>query len=232
MLTGVSAAINIPTIPIQALRRYFVATKALLFIGIRNKYCSVCAISARNNVTAPSHQCFHNWSGRSCSMEADIILEGFQQSKNMHVLRYLWLIGDGDSSVYHSVVTGVPSYGHDITKVECANHAAKCYQNRLEALCNDKPPYRCTHGLSKDMMKQITHGARAARCAIKMHSGTADVAALCHDLRNGPCYYFGFHDKCNSAFCKQMSKGSTGKSYVVCCSKLSLLLTNHRTITS
>ena len=34
------------------------ATKALVFIGIRNKYCSVCAISARNNVTAQPHQCF------------------------------------------------------------------------------------------------------------------------------------------------------------------------------
>ena len=31
------------------------AAKALLFIGIRSKYCSVCAISGRNNVTAPSH---------------------------------------------------------------------------------------------------------------------------------------------------------------------------------
>ena len=60
----------------------------------------------------------------------------------MHGLRYLCLIGDGDSSVYHSVVTRVPTYGRDITKVECANHAVKCFQNRLEAFCNDKPQYR------------------------------------------------------------------------------------------
>ena len=92
-------------------------------------------------------QCYCNWSASSCSMEADIILEGFWQIENMHGLRYLWLLGDGDSSVYHSVVTGVPPYGHDITKVECANHAVKCYQNRLEALCNDKPLYRGKHGL-------------------------------------------------------------------------------------
>ena len=78
-------------------------------------------------------------------------------------------------------------------------------------------------------MKRITHGAR---CTIKMPSSTADVAALRHDLRNGPRHYFGLHDKCNSAFCKQISKESTGKNYVVRCSKLSLLLTNHRTITS
>ena len=41
------------------------ATKALLFIGVRNKYCSVCAISTRNNVTVPPHQCYRNWSGSS-----------------------------------------------------------------------------------------------------------------------------------------------------------------------
>ena len=119
------------------------ATKALLFIGVQNKYCSVCAISSRNNVLpVPLHKCYRNWSSSSCiSMEADIILEGFRQSENMHGLRYLWLIGDGNSSVYHGVVTGVPSYGRDITKVECANHAVKCYRNRLEALCIDKPQY-------------------------------------------------------------------------------------------
>ena len=173
------------------------ANKALLSIGVRNKYCSVCAISTRNNVAVPPHQCYRNWSGSSCSMEADIILEGFRQSEIMHGLRYLWLIGDGDSSVYHSVVTGVPSYGRDITKVECANHAVKCYRNRLEAL----------YGLSQTTMKRITQGAK---CAIKMHSTSSDIVALRHDLRNGPRHYFGLHDQCNSAFCKQKSKESTG----------------------
>ena len=152
------------------------ATKALLFIGVRNKYCLVCVISSRKNVVPVlQHKCYRNWSSSSCSMEADIILEEFCQSENMHGLRYLWLIGDGDSSVYHSVVTGVPSYGRDITKVECANHAVKCYRNRLEALCIDKPQYRGKHGLSQAMMKCITHGAR---CAIKMHSNTSNVTAL------------------------------------------------------
>ena len=68
------------------------ATKALFFIGVRNKNCLVCVINSRNDVTAPPHQCYHNWSASSCSIEADIILEGFRQSENMHGLRYLWLI--------------------------------------------------------------------------------------------------------------------------------------------
>ena len=183
------------------------ATKALLFIGVRNKYCSICAINTTRNTPIPTHQRYRNWSGSSCSMEPDIILEGFRLSEEMHGLRYLWLIGDGDSSVYHSVVTGVPSYGKDITKVECANHAVKCYRNRLEALCNNKPHYCGKYGLSPAIMKRITHGAW---CAIKMHSSTGDVAALRHDLRNGPRHYFGCHDDCNSAFCKQKSNPSSG----------------------
>ena len=107
-----------------------------------------------------------------------------------------------DRLVYHSVVTGVSSYGCDITKVECANHAVKCYRNRSETLCNDKPDYRGKHGLSSAMMKHITHGAW---CAIKMHSATGNVAVLCHDLRNGPQHYFGLHDYCNSVFCQHKS---------------------------
>ena len=34
------------------------ATKKLLFIGVRNKYCSICAISQRKNSPPPPHQCY------------------------------------------------------------------------------------------------------------------------------------------------------------------------------
>ena len=101
----------------QLLRHY-----SLLVLG-RNTTLRICAINTRNKKPIPTHHWYHNWSGSSCSMEADIILKGFRLSEEMHGLRYLWLIGDGDSSVYHGVVTGVPSYGRKITKVECANHA-------------------------------------------------------------------------------------------------------------
>ena len=184
------------------------ATKKLLFIGVRNKYCSVCAVSEHHNLPTPSHQCFKNWSGSSCAMEADIILEGFRMSEGIHGLRYLWFIGDGDSSVYNSLITGVPTYGYAITKVECVNHAVKCYRNRLEALCKDKPQYRGQDGLTISMMKRITHGAR---CAIRMHSTTGDVSALRHDLRNGPRHCFGDHRNCNSAFCKHVNENPESK---------------------
>ena len=126
----------------------------------------------------------------------------------MHGLRYLWLVGDGNSSFYYSVVTGVLSYGCNITKVECVNHAVKCYQNWLETLCSDKPLYCGKYRLSQVTMKRITHGAK---CAIKMYSTTSNVTALYHDLRNGPRHYFGLHDQCNLAFYKQKFKESTDK---------------------
>jgi len=88
------------------------------------------------------------------------------------------MIGVEDSSVYNSVVTHCNTYGRDVKKVKCANHAVKCYCNRMEKLCNDKPQYQGKFGLSSTMMKRLTYGAR---CAIKVHSRTGDVNALQHD---------------------------------------------------
>ena len=143
-------------------------------------------------------------------METDIIVQSFQLAEQMHGIRYLWFIGDGDSSVYHAVVSNV-SYGHYVQKVKCANHVVKCYRNHLEALCKEHPQCRGRHGLSEAKMKRIIYGAR---CAIKMHSITGDVAALCHDLRNGVRHYFGDHTKCNSVYCKSAYR-DTSNHYII-----------------
>ena len=41
-------------------------------------------------------------------------------------------IGDGDSSVYPTLIQYVPVWGRFITRIECANHACKCYWGSLE----------------------------------------------------------------------------------------------------
>ena len=61
------------------------ATGQLLYVGVRNKYRSVCSIAERCEV--PNHRCFKNWSGSSTSMEADIIVQGLNMSESMHGLR-------------------------------------------------------------------------------------------------------------------------------------------------
>ena len=75
-------------------------TNKLLFLGVRNKYCSACSIAKAKTTDVPERHCFKNWDGSSSAMEQDIIVEGFSKSEQMHGLRYIGLIGDGDSSVY------------------------------------------------------------------------------------------------------------------------------------
>ena len=59
-------------------------TRKVLFMGVRNKFCSVCAYHQRANSSAPDHQCYKNWMGSLSAMEASIILEGFSKSMEKH----------------------------------------------------------------------------------------------------------------------------------------------------
>ena len=179
-------------------------TKRLLFLGVRNKYCSVCAVAEHRGKQAPHHICYRNWSGSSCAMESDIVAQGFQLSEATHGIRYLKLVGDGDSSVMATIHQSVP-YGTYVEKIECANHAVKCYRSRLEELARDNPQYRGKGGLTKRAIQRLTVGARIA---IRMHSKTRNVQQLRHDLRNGPAHVFGDHTSCNPQFCKHVEQES------------------------
>ena len=174
------------------------ATKKLLFLGIRNKYCSVCAIAEHKAESSPKHICYRNWSGSSCAMESDIVVEGFRLSERTHGVRYMKLVGDGDSSVTSTIREAVP-YGVYVEKIECANHAVKCYRSRLEQLVKDNPQYRGKGGLTKRAIQRLTVGARVA---IRLHSKDRNVTQLRHDLRNGPAHVFGDHTACSKSFCK------------------------------
>lgn len=81
-------------------------TGKLLYLGVRNKYCSVC-----KKDPTKEHTCFKNWTGTSSSMESDIILEGFLAAEKQHGVRYINFVGDGDSSVYPTLVSNVPGWG-------------------------------------------------------------------------------------------------------------------------
>lgn len=81
-------------------------TQKILFMGTRNKYCAVCHQSANND--PPAHACYKNWDGSSSAMETDIIVEGFKKRVQQHGVKYTKFIGDGDSSVYPTLVSSVP----------------------------------------------------------------------------------------------------------------------------
>ena len=81
-------------------------------------------------------------------MEIDIILESFLEAKKVHGVCYAKFIGDGDSSVHPSLIHNVPGWGFAINKIECANHACKCYWGALEQLVKNNPSYKGTRGLT------------------------------------------------------------------------------------
>ena len=91
---------------------------------------------------------------------------GFQQAEAAHGLRYTQFVGDGDSSVYPTLIGGVAGWGCAIKKQACANHACKCYRAGLEALAQQNPAYKGKGGgLTQRMRKWL----------IKMRSKAVDV---------------------------------------------------------
>ena len=141
-------------------------TGKILFLGVWNKFCSICSRANNLNQHPAKYTCFNNWNSSSSAIETDIILEGFLQCETQHGLRYISFIGDGDSSIYHTLISSVP-WGYAITKVECANHCIKCYRTSLEKLVQNNPSYKGKGKLTESMRKQLT---KAARSAIIMRS--------------------------------------------------------------
>ena len=180
----------------------------LLHIGVRNKYC----VSCSKNIPQDKHICYKNWSESSSQMETDIILEGFLQAEKKHGVRYLRFVGDGDSSVYPTLLEQVP-WGRSIKKLECANHACKCYRGALEKLVQENPSYKGKGGLTQKMRRRLVS---AARSAIRMRSTESDrskaITKLRKDLLNGPRHCFGHHDHCSPDFCTTARE----KSNVLC----------------
>ena len=167
-------------------------------------------------------------------METDIIVEGFKKCIEQHSVKYTKFTGDGNSSVYSTLISSVP-WGYAIEKLECANHAVKCYRTALETLVQDKPSYRgkvecANHAvkcyrtaletlvqdkpsyrgkgkLTESMRKRLT---KAAQCAIVMKSKESNklaaIATLQQDLLNGQLHCFGCHTNCSTDFCKTAQK--------------------------
>lgn len=97
-------------------------------------------------------------------------------------LSYTGLIGDGDSSVHKSIVDSVPTYCRHVKKLECVNHAVRCYQMSFHDLVEAHSEWKRRNGLSQMKIKKIAAGARVA---IRMHSVAGNVDALQQDLRIG-----------------------------------------------
>ncbi|XP_011883754.1 PREDICTED: uncharacterized protein LOC105570908, partial [Vollenhovia emeryi] len=116
-------------------------TQKVLFVGIRNKFCTVCNIAERRGTKAKSHRCYKNFdrNASSTKMESDAIVEGFKNSIEMHGLIFRTVIADGDSNVYQSIIDNRPYRQQMVTvkKIECTNHLLRnlCKKTRRTDVC-------------------------------------------------------------------------------------------------
>lgn len=90
-------------------------TGKIIYLAVKNKYCLVCARAENKNVAPTEHKCFENFDGSSCSMEGEIITEGFKQSISMYGIIYKRMITDGDASTYVKVLKANPYKEQNIT---------------------------------------------------------------------------------------------------------------------
>lgn len=101
-------------------------TRKILYIGCRNKRCSICNRQSDKNNKDPTnlnHKCYKNYSGASGGMEPAIIIEGFEKLLDSD----LWLTTittDGDSTTVAKVKNAI-KYGPSIEHQLCCNHAIK-----------------------------------------------------------------------------------------------------------
>ena len=88
-------------------------TKKLLHVGVKNKYCSVCAMAESVGKEPADYECRKNWDGPLSSMETSITVQAFQEAESKYGLHYTKFVGDGDSSVFHSFVTEVAEWSRN-----------------------------------------------------------------------------------------------------------------------
>lgn len=124
-------------------------TRKIVFIGCRNKRCSVCnrqqSVHKGDCNEQTDHKCYKNYSGASGGMEPDIIIEGFQNLMNSN----LWLTTittDGDSTTVAKVKNAI-EYGPSIEHQLCCNHIIKNCGKKLREVITFIPfvNFGCTH---------------------------------------------------------------------------------------
>ncbi|GBN88648.1 hypothetical protein AVEN_93006-1 [Araneus ventricosus] len=181
-------------------------SKKVLLVGVRNKYCVVCARAESKGLKPDEHKCFRNWMGSSSAMEADIIVDGFTKSVEMHGVKYARFIGDGDSNVYKKILDSMPYDNLTVEKIGCKNHLLRNMCNKLKDIArNGKIGHVTLRKLTGSCVLRIR---TAVTMAIKYRkeepSKTENdkIMSLRQDIMNVPFHVFGSHENCEPYFCR------------------------------
>ena len=89
----------VPMIHFPELELLLVTARRKFFIGIRNKFCTVCHMAEREGLEAKNHKCFKNFDRNVSSARMESDAEGFTRSIAMHGVIFRTLIADGDSNM-------------------------------------------------------------------------------------------------------------------------------------
>ncbi|KAJ8912412.1 hypothetical protein NQ315_013479 [Exocentrus adspersus] len=181
-------------------------TRKILFLEIRNRYCSICAQAENKSQPPNEHVCYKNWTGTSTSMECDIIVEGFKRSLDMHGVIYKRLVGDGDSSVYKKLIENKPYGNVLVEKIECRNHLLRNFCKRIMDVCKRKRSNSKNVAVSPMLKKLVERNILRLRTAIKfavLYRIKEDkdlelkIENLKKDLGNIASHVFGEHKLCS-----------------------------------
>ncbi|XP_077260812.1 uncharacterized protein LOC143896691 [Temnothorax americanus] len=184
-------------------------TKKVLFVGIRNKFCTVCDMAERKGLEPNSHKCYKNFDRRasSTSMESDAIVEGFKCSLEMHGLIYKTVIADGDSSVYQSIKNNAPYSEQMVTvkKIECTNHLLRNLCKKLRAVAETVQPIQRRKRGFVQLRNIVRSGIPKIRQEVlDAAKSRKEEKQPCHkqgvelqkDILNIPSHVFGEHKRC------------------------------------
>ena len=116
-------------------------TKKCLDVEVLSDKCQECQKWGEKindpgyNAWKASHECKINHEGSAGSMETTGAVRIFKRSVATRGLKYMDMLGDGDSSTYNSIVESQP-YGEDSipNKLECIGHVQKRVGSRLRKL--------------------------------------------------------------------------------------------------
>ncbi|KAF4528233.1 hypothetical protein B566_EDAN016008 [Ephemera danica] len=168
-------------------------TQKLLHYGVLCRNCATCSTAERLNREPRPHECSKNYDGPSTAMEWNIIVNGFNCSKEVHGLRYKFFIADGDANVLHQVKLQC-SYGRSVRKIECANHKVRCITSNLHKIAANTSLNVEARKILKSRIPSLSKGARSAIRYCHQNNDTVDD--LRFDFENLPNHVFGDHSKC------------------------------------
>lgn len=175
------------------------ATKKIIFLGIRNKFCVICQGIKKGKIAEKKHTCYKNWEGSSTGMESDVIVEGLNYLNEVNNVKCSRIVGDGDSNTMTKIKQKVP-YGRSVLKIECVNHAVRRFRRALERL-----HLSCKRKMLKEKIPLLVNTSRSI---IKFYSVQPHIEPtkelikeFIDELHNIPDHISGKHSNCGN-YCK------------------------------